>query len=944
MKIKSLNKPPVDILPLPSKKPSISVCLIAKNEEKFLDRCLQSVKPIADEIIFVDTGSTDRTLEIARKYTEKIWIHPWNDNFSEARNHYLKYATGDWIFQIDADEELVREDIPNVFKAIQDERIDAILIQIVNTSRKESSKGVFNVERIFRNNRIIHYEGRVHNRVVGITSAKVYPIRFIHYGYDPGEGDTDKKFTRTVSLLQKDLDDNPDNPATHHYLSCSYLSRNMYGETIDHGLKAIHLAERQNNHDATFLWTQYNVSLAYYRLDNLAQSEDIALQALTICPDHIDSHFLMIVICFDQKRWKDLIDHANQYLHLLETIDTNPAHFGTLVSCSLNEAWNIHVLLGIARYEIGDPEFTNSFEKAVKVAHEPFLAARAAGIYFAEAGVAEHAKPYLELAKQLHPDDETVHKFLKGLSLTIPTISCVMIIKNEEVFLEKCLLSIQDWVDEIIIVDTGSDDDSVNIARRFTDKVYFEPWEGSFSKARNQAALHATGDWIFIIDGDEELIAGNGPKLRGAVMSAGNADAFFITTVSIYGGGHKTSRHNSERLFRNNGIIHYESIVHNRVVGHTTTKPTKIEIMHYGYNVDEKKTNEKFIRTEALLNKQIAEAPEKPLPHHYLGTAYLAKGLFRECIVESDKAIELAENSGDDQPIYLWSHQNAAMSHYYLGEMDHAMRHALRTLEKFDGNMDSYYVLVLVAVEQGDWHNVRNFGEKYLERLAFYEANSDKAGIIINTTMGEGSSVNLLIGHSWYQTGDKTKMMACYRKAETLANEPWQAWWVAAVYHMDKTLDYAEAQTLLHEALRLAPEEQKIWYSLAKAGSRLKNRENELYWLGKLYAAGSRDETVLNRLAVMRFEDGKTADAVNILDDLLANHTENLQALLNIGIAYKLLQNYPKATESLMKVIVLNPEDPKPWYHLSEISRMLGRMDEADIFRARAQALQSQPQ
>jgi glycosyltransferase involved in cell wall biosynthesis/Flp pilus assembly protein TadD len=944
MKNKSLQKKTVSNTGLPAKKPLISVCLIAKNEEKYLDQCLRSVKPIADEIIFVDTGSTDRTMEIARKYTDKIWTHPWNDSFSEARNHYLQYATGDWIFQIDADEELVQEDLPNVLKAVQNKDIDAIMIQIVNTSRKESSKGIFNVERVFRNNGIIHYEGRVHNRVIGIASAKVYPIRFIHYGYDPGEGDTEKKFARTISLLQKDLADNPDNPATHHHLSCSYLSRNMYQETIDHGLKAIRLAGLCGSRDPMLLWTHYNVSLSYYRLNNLNLAEDTAIHALAIHQDHIDSHFLMIVICFDQKRWQDLIYHANQYLRLLELVDTNPAHFGTLVSCSLNEAWNIHVLSGIARHEIGDPKFAASFEKAVKVAPEPFLAARAAGIYFTEAGFAEEAKRYFNLANKFQPGDETVQEYLAGLNLKQPTISCVMIVKNEEVFLEKCLLSIRDWVDEIIIVDTGSDDDSVNIARRFTDKVYFEPWEGSFSKARNQAALHATGDWIFIIDGDEELIAGNGPKLREAVMSAGKADAFFITTVSIYGGGQKTARHNSERLFRNNGIIHYESIVHNRVVGCTATKPTKIEIMHYGYNVDEKKTNEKFIRTEALLKKQIAEAPEKPLPHHYLGTSYLAKGLFRECVVESDKAIELAEKGGDNHPIYLWSHQNAAMSHYYLGEMDHARRHALRTLEKFDGNMDSYYVLVLVAVEQGDWHNVRNFGEKYLERLAFYEANSDKAGIIINTTMGEGSSVNLLIGHSWYQTGDKEKMIACYRKAETLANEPWQAWWVAAVYHMDKTLDYAEAQTLLHEALRLAPEEQKIWYSLAKVGSRLKNRENELFWLGKLHAVGSKDETVLNRLAVMRFEDGKTADAVNILDNLLASHTENLQALLNIGIAYKQLQNYPKATESLMKVIVLNPEDPKPWYHLSEISRMLGRMDEADIFRARAQALQPQSQ
>ncbi|MBU1571547.1 MAG: glycosyltransferase family 2 protein, partial [Proteobacteria bacterium] len=237
----------------PETSPTISVCLIAKNEEKFLDQCLRSVKSIADEIIFVDTGSTDRTLEIAGKYTDKIYFPPWNDSFSEARNHYLKYAKGDWIFQIDADEELVREDIPNVIKAVQDKNIDAVMIQIVNTSRKDNSKGVFNVERIFRNNGVIHYEGRVHNQLVGITSAKFYPIKFIHYGYDPFVANDRKKFERTVSLLKKDLEENPDNPFTHHYLSCSYLSRKMDNETIEHGLKAISLAEIQDNHSVMFL-------------------------------------------------------------------------------------------------------------------------------------------------------------------------------------------------------------------------------------------------------------------------------------------------------------------------------------------------------------------------------------------------------------------------------------------------------------------------------------------------------------------------------------------------------------------------------------------------------------------------------------------------------------------------------------------------------------------
>ena len=71
-----------------------------------------------------------------------------------------------------------------------------------------------------------------------------------------------------------------------------------------------------------------------------------------------------------------------------------------------------------------------------------------------------------------------------------------MIVKNEESFLEQCLRSIKDYVDEIIIVDTGSMDRTVEIAGRFTDKIYFHAWENSFSKARNQSLAYATGDWI----------------------------------------------------------------------------------------------------------------------------------------------------------------------------------------------------------------------------------------------------------------------------------------------------------------------------------------------------------------------------------------------------------------------------------------------------------------
>ena len=87
-------------------KQTISLCMITKNEENYLEQCLDSAKEIADEIIIVDTGSTDKTKEIAKSFGAKIVDFKWNEDFSEARNESLKHATKEWILVLDADEEI----------------------------------------------------------------------------------------------------------------------------------------------------------------------------------------------------------------------------------------------------------------------------------------------------------------------------------------------------------------------------------------------------------------------------------------------------------------------------------------------------------------------------------------------------------------------------------------------------------------------------------------------------------------------------------------------------------------------------------------------------------------------------------------------------------------------------------------------------------------------
>ena len=923
--------------------PKISACMIVKNEEAFLSQCLDSIKDFIDEIIIVDTGSTDRTVEIAESYGSRIFHHPWQDSFSEARNHYLKYATGEWIFQIDADEELVQEDIPALLDAVQNEELDAIMVQIVSRLKKGKSKAVHSVERIFRNNGLIHYEGRVHNRLVSIKNAKVYPIRFIHYGYDQDQTQSKKKFDRTVSLLKMDLEDDSDNPITYHYLSCSYLGQRMYQQSLDMSLTAIRLAEAKKDPNMIYLWSHYNAAMSYYRLKELSNAKETSMSALKKYPKHIDSHYVLSLIYFDKKQWSCVVDHGNEYVRLIKLLKTSPEAFDNLVTCSVNEKWNINVLIGIAYFELDQFDRSEkAFKSAVSSAPEPFVALRAIGIFFYNKKFMDKALEYFDKAYDENPDDSTVNSLIEQIKAAgidqakEPTISCCMIVKNEEAFLKQCLESVKDYVDEIIIVDTGSTDKSVEIARQFTDKVYFHAWEDSFSKARNQALSYATCDWVFQIDGDEEMVAGSGLKLRQAVCDAGSADAFHVNIISTYSNGMKEARHNFERLFRNNGVIHYAGIVHNRVEGATIVKASRIELLHYGYNVDEKKTSEKFLRTTELLKKQIKENPDDPMPHHYLGTSYLSRNMIEKAAKELVRAIDLSEQKNDDSPLYLWSHHNAALAFFSMRDLDQAKTYSLQAIEKCPEHLDSFYTLTMIAAEKDEWKDTFSFGNNYLRLLSFFEENPDQAGLIVNSTMKEEDSIHLLMGHACHALKDYDQMLKHYQKAYEISDLKWQIWWNAGCFHMDRSQDLDCARRYFNLALKEFPEGQDIWYMLAKLNKKSKLFQEEKQCLEKLVDLGNQDIMILNRLAALRFESNELDEALKVSNLVVKLDPSNYTALCTIGIVYKQQNFMDQAVEIFTKALEVNSQAIDPWIHLGEISLGLDRLDEAKDFFERA--------
>lgn len=145
----------------------ISTCYIVKNEAENLAKSIKSLKTQVNEIVVVDTGSTDNTITVARKLGARVYSFPWQENFSKARNFALSKAKGDWLILLDADEYFTAKTAGNIRQVIrQAQQADGLLIQMVNYDvDKAEIQDYFYQLRIVRNQQGLHYEGKIHEEL-----------------------------------------------------------------------------------------------------------------------------------------------------------------------------------------------------------------------------------------------------------------------------------------------------------------------------------------------------------------------------------------------------------------------------------------------------------------------------------------------------------------------------------------------------------------------------------------------------------------------------------------------------------------------------------------------------------------------------------------------------------------------------------------------------------
>ncbi|MFS0864950.1 polysaccharide pyruvyl transferase family protein [Fredinandcohnia sp. 179-A 10B2 NHS] len=224
-------------------------------------------------------------------------------------------------------------------------------------------------------------------------------------------------------------------------------------------------------------------------------------------------------------------------------------------------------------------------------------------------------------------------------------LSLCLIVKNEEKVLRRCLDSANEIVDEIIIVDTGSEDKTKSIALEYTNLVYDFEWSDDFSKARNYAASKATGEWIIVLDADEYVDRQSFEKFKSDLKKETSNNILGVQIVSFIGeNGQSTSLNYHDRVYKNNGSIIYYRSIHEMLMHKESLEKrgiAELKIFHTGYLeniVREKKKSERNLR---LLKRK---KQKESVDFFFLGNEYLAKGNFNEAINNYKTAYQLKES------------------------------------------------------------------------------------------------------------------------------------------------------------------------------------------------------------------------------------------------------------------------------------------------------------
>jgi tetratricopeptide (TPR) repeat protein len=393
-------------------------------------------------------------------------------------------------------------------------------------------------------------------------------------------------------------------------------------------------------------WDMVNaLAAALFRLGDKQRARELMGRGIAQSPSPRDFHHNLAFLLLDDGAEKEALDHAM-------------AAFG---------------------FTPESPELRRTLERA----REAVLRA-ARRIRRRQSGKVKRDETYRTLMSAVSRADELLSTKVENRQSKIenPTLSVVMIVRNEERFLRDCLESVRDAADEIVVVDTGSTDGTVAIAREFGAKVVSHAWDDDFSAARNVSLANATGEWALWMDADEQLAKGEAGLLRHLIETAEPNIGGYMVNIRNYMSlkeGADVCWHRACRLFRNLPFVRFTGRIHEQNARSLENAGYKIALAkltldHYGYAFDvmtERNKHERFIR---MLTREVEENPDDTYRTFHLfnlANAYYTFGDMQSAIPWFEKA-DAKPEPHEEYTAMLYMEWATAL--YTVGRSEEALR------------------------------------------------------------------------------------------------------------------------------------------------------------------------------------------------------------------------------------------------------------------------------
>ncbi len=354
----------------------LAVTMMVKNEEEFLEDALESAKPWADELIVVDTGSTDRTVEIAEEHGATVSHFEWCDDFSAARNETLRRSTARWNLILDADERLAGGDPAKLRATLEGIELgypfDVVMLDVVNTSLDGQVLSTLSSVRIIPNDPALGYTARVHNVFGSLdperTEIRARPyddLRIMHLGYDPEVYRRRRKAERSLPLIEAAVADDPNNLLHRYYLGREYVALRRFGDAVDVLEETVSRLGVDADVEPDVLRDSWWYLIQALRGDRRELAEILAAskQGLGVFPNSADLWFVTASALADAGKHDEA---ARYFVQTLGAIEAEAEAGGVArIRHVAQRPWDVHQRLGSMLADLGKmPEAYASFLQA----------------------------------------------------------------------------------------------------------------------------------------------------------------------------------------------------------------------------------------------------------------------------------------------------------------------------------------------------------------------------------------------------------------------------------------------------------------------------------------------------------------------------------------------------------------------------------------------------